>query len=168
MDKEKKIQELHITKVYYTDKKKDGTQIKDGKGNVKFRVGLKAQEFGDQWINGFLYKEPKDWDGKTIKVSLWEEEFGGKKQLNFELPRKDDEVKSQMVNVMMAMTTNFITVNKKLDAIGSLLETLTGKTAVVNKAPVSNLEDFDIGLADTPEGQGMTAEDDVNIDDIPF
>lgn len=76
--------EINITKVYSSNTKKDGTPLKDKRGNVFYRVGLKTQEHGDRWVNGFLYHDGKTWEGQKKNLNIKEEEYNGTKQLKFE------------------------------------------------------------------------------------
>jgi len=82
---EKQIEKktVTITRMSITDKKKDGTKLQTKAGSSCWRVGIQTEEYGEQWLNGFLFYAPKNWKGETKEIGVWEEEFNGKKQLNF-------------------------------------------------------------------------------------
>lgn len=78
--------QVHVTKVYSTNHKKDGTPLISAKsGKPYYRVGIKTNEHGDQWLNGFSNFDCKDWEGKTKDLEITEGEFNGQKQLNFKV-----------------------------------------------------------------------------------
>lgn len=82
---------LHkITKVFATNKKKDGTPIINKWGKPTWRVGIKVPQYGDQWINGFTPFDPK-WEGTEQDITITESFDTGlnKNVLKFELPRKN-------------------------------------------------------------------------------
>ncbi len=78
---------LTITKATSTDKRKDGSLLKDKNGKQYYRVGIKTQEYGDKWLNGFLYFLADDWVGQKKELEVSEEEYNGQKQLRFQQPR---------------------------------------------------------------------------------
>ena len=80
------LQKVKITKVSYTNKRKDGTPLISKFGKSYYRVGLLCQEFGSQWLNGFLNFEPKDWIDKIMEFEIQEEEYMGQRKLVFRLP----------------------------------------------------------------------------------
>lgn len=82
---EKQIRKLTITKVYATDKKKDGTLLINKWGKPYWRVGIKAKEMGEEWLNGFMNYDCKDWTGQVKELEVWQEEYEGKMQWKFAL-----------------------------------------------------------------------------------
>lgn len=109
----------HITKVYSTNTKKDGTPIVNKFGKPMWRVGLKVQEHGDNWVNGFLSFDPKDWEGKEKDLTITEtfDSVVHKNVLKFEIPRKD---------APHVETLNRI--EKKLDELISLIQNRNAPT----------------------------------------
>lgn len=81
---------VKITKVSATDKKKDGSTIINKFGKTSWRVGIKTNEHGEKWINGFLSFNPTNWEGTEQDVEIYEEEYNGEKKLAFRLPKKSD------------------------------------------------------------------------------
>lgn len=139
---------LTLTKVYTTDKKRDGTPIKDSGGRPLLRAAIKAQEYGNRWITGFIYPSQKDTlqEGKTIEAEVSEREFNGQKELVFRLtpPRKAltaDEVRA-IVREEMA----------------DILSTLAKIAADVEA----------IRYASRPEGEVAETVEDEEPADIPF
>jgi hypothetical protein len=78
---------IHVTKVYETNTKKDGSELKDKRGTPFFRVGFLTQEYGEEWLSGFAYKTCKGYEGKEVEVEVTEEEYNGKKQKKFSFPK---------------------------------------------------------------------------------
>lgn len=104
---------LYITKCTYTDKKKDGTQIQNKWGKVAYRVGLRTNEYGTRWINGFLPFVPNRWEGSEQELDITEEEYNGQKQLRFALPNKD----KQRDEKIAAIETTIFNLEKRIFAI---------------------------------------------------
>src|SRR3990167_2458065 len=77
---------VQITKAGSSPTKKDGTPLKDKKGNPYFLSWIQTQEHGSQFIRGFTYQDVKQWEGKSIDLDIFEEEYQGKKQLKFRIP----------------------------------------------------------------------------------
>ncbi len=96
------IETVTVSRVSATDKKADGTKLKNKFGEF-FRVGIQTDEHKDEvgdpvWINGFSTKRPEWTIGEKLQVEITEEEYNGRKQLKFRLPKKetlqDDKIKS--------------------------------------------------------------------------
>jgi len=79
------VTKVKITKVYATDKKKDGSEIVSKFGKKSWRVGLKTNEHGDEWVNGFTPFDPSDWEGQEKELVIYQEEWNGKQQWKFKL-----------------------------------------------------------------------------------
>lgn len=88
---------IKITKVTYTDTKKDGTKCIDKNSKPFYKVGIQTQEHGDQWINGLVFGEPPTWQaGEEVELDIKEEEYQGTKSLKFDLPTKSSAVNSEI------------------------------------------------------------------------
>jgi hypothetical protein len=111
------MEKVNITKVSATNKKKDGTEIKDNWGKTKWRVGIQTKEYGDTWINGFLAFEPK-WEGTEQELIITDSEYNGKPQKNFELPKKDDKV----VEMLSQVLTKLGHLHAKVDFMADMLD----------------------------------------------
>lgn len=122
----------HITKVYSTNTKKDGTPIVNKFGKPMWRVGLKVQEHGDVWVNGFLSFDPKDWEGKEKEIIITEtfDSVVHKNILKFEVPRKD----AQQLDALKRLET-------KIDEILALLKPSAPKVEAPADVP-SPFDDF--------------------------
>lgn len=79
------MEKVHITKVNYTDKKKDGTPIVNSYGKPSYKTGIQTKEYGEEWINGFLPFVPDKWEGTEQEVEISEDPKWGKQ---FKLPPK--------------------------------------------------------------------------------
>lgn len=108
------MQKLTITKVFATDEKKDGTKIVNKFGKPYFRVGLKAEQYGEEWLSGFLPTKP-DWEGKEVELEITEEEFGGKMQKKFSVPKKEGKVAEDIAVIKRDLTT-ILLILRNIDA----------------------------------------------------
>lgn len=93
---------ITLTKVFTTNKDKEGNELKSKKGVPYTRMSIKANEYGDKWISGFQNKDNKDWkEGDTVEVEIKE----NGEYLNFETPKKEDIASGQMTNILNILTT---------------------------------------------------------------
>ena len=87
---------VNLTRVFVTDKKKDGTPLINKKGNPYKKVSVKTTDHGDKWLSGFAHDadDPmlswKAGDQVTIVI----EQNGD--WLNFRHPVKQDVVNSRI------------------------------------------------------------------------
>lgn len=79
--------ELTITQVTHYDKRKDNTPLKDKNGNQYYRAVVKTQEYGQEFLSGFVYQQLQE--GQKIQADVKEEMYNGKLQRKFELMRKE-------------------------------------------------------------------------------
>lgn len=97
--------QVKITKIYTTDKDKQGNALIAKSGRPYTRLSIKTQEYGDKWISGFKGKESGTWrEGDTVEVNITEKQTGDKTYLNFEVPKKEDENEKRLVGVEMKMS----------------------------------------------------------------
>lgn len=93
---------LTLTKVYTTNKDKEGNELKSKKGIPYTRMSIKAQEYGDKWISGFQNKDNKDWkEGDTVEVEIKE----NGEYLNFETPKKEEVANGQITDILNKLVT---------------------------------------------------------------
>lgn len=83
------METITLTKIFVTDKKKDGTPL-EGKYGPYHRVAVKCNEYGDMYITGFMSRPPNWKEGDKIDVELTESEYKGERQIQFKLPKKED------------------------------------------------------------------------------
>ena len=83
---------VNITKVFSTDKKKDGTALINKYGKTYFRVGLQTREYGETWVNGFTSFDPAKWVNTEQELEITDGEYNGKPQKSFTLPNKETEL----------------------------------------------------------------------------
>lgn len=77
------MEKVTLTRVFATDKKKDGTPLMSKKGKPYTRMGIQCKEHGEKWISGFKNADNSEWkEGDVVELTLVQNgEF-----LNFELP----------------------------------------------------------------------------------
>lgn len=78
---------LTLTSVTHYDKKKDGSALIDKYGKPYFRAVVKCQEYGSEFLSGFVYNQLKE--GQTIDADVKEEMYNGKPQRKFQLMKKE-------------------------------------------------------------------------------
>lgn len=75
--------QLHITKVFRSDKKKDGTPLIGRSGKPYTKVSIKTIEYGDRWVGGFGGQWNSGWkEGDVVDIEV--EDTG--QYLNFNRP----------------------------------------------------------------------------------
>ena len=94
------VETVTIVRVSVTDKKADGTILKNQFGEF-FRVGIQTEEHlndgGDSvWINGFLKERPQWNVGDKLEVELKETEYKGEKQLQFRLVKDSSGLETRV------------------------------------------------------------------------
>ena len=66
---------------------------KEGSKGKYISVGIKAEEYGDRWINGFENKTNELWqNGDRVEVIVYEKTIDDKTYLNFQTLRKEDKM----------------------------------------------------------------------------
>jgi len=94
------IEKLTLTKVAATDKKRDGSELKNKFGSF-WRVGIQTKEHGEAWLNGFLKERPTWAEGDVVELEVatesWERSDGEVvDQLKFRLPTNESSDKARI------------------------------------------------------------------------
>lgn len=133
--------QVKLTKIYTTNKDKNGNELKSAKGVPYTRMSIKTEQYGDKWISGFQNKDNKDWkEGDEVEVNI--EEKG--EYMNFSVPKKEDK-----------MAHDLEAIHIKLGAIYSILQAMYKGNLGDSKSKIGNTG------VDYPS-------DDIDVDDIPF
>lgn len=133
------MQKVIITKIYKTDKDKQGNLLKSKEGKPYTRMSIKTEQYGDKWISGFENKDNSSWkEGDEVEVLIKE----NGEYLNFETPKKDDKV------------------NDKLE----LILTKLGKLQFT----IDSMEELIKQTAEKVRIENVGVDKDGNFDDIPF
>ena len=91
-----------LTKVFTTEKDKEGNPLKTKDGRPYTRMALKVEEYGDKWISGFMNPSNKFFkEGQQVEINI--EQKG--EYLNFSMPNVWDAIKElrQKVKVLEDM-----------------------------------------------------------------
>lgn len=65
------IKKLQITKIYRSDKDKEGKPLKTKDGRPYRKISIKTKEYGDKWITGFESYWNEDWvEGLAVMVDV--------------------------------------------------------------------------------------------------
>lgn len=153
------MQQVKLTKIYTTDKDKQGNPLLSTKGRPYTRMSIKTNEYGEKWISGFQGKENSNWkEGDTVEVIIKKTERGGTEYLNFEVPKQEDKTKDELVKISL-----------QLSGIKLLVQQIADTVGVNNKIQAVNLPTH-AGImqpANLPSSVNYP-EEDINPEDIPF
>lgn len=89
------MEKLRVSKVYSTNVDKQGNPL-SGKYGPYWRVGLKTDRYGDEWVSGFSKFNCKDWEGKEIELEIYEEVYNGKICKKFKIPNKGAQLEERV------------------------------------------------------------------------
>lgn len=80
--------EINLTKVFRSDKNKEGKPLMTKDGRPYTKLAIKAQEYGDKWLSGFDGYATKNWkEGDKVEVEV--EQKG--EYLNFKVQSQQDK-----------------------------------------------------------------------------
>lgn len=131
-----------LTKIYSSDKDKQGNPLKSKDGRPYTRMSIKCQEYGDKWLSGFKNGGNSNWkEGDTVEIIV--KEVG--QYLNYEVPKKDDKV--------IEMLSELLT---KVGRLSAQVEYLADKVYPRSQA-----------LADST-GKNNYPEEDISLEDMAF
>ena len=83
------MEKVKLTRVFTTDKNKDGSPLMGRNGKPYTRLAIKCEEHGDKWLSGFQGSRNASWkEGDTVDIIV--EQKG--EYLNFRMPKKEDEL----------------------------------------------------------------------------
>ncbi len=76
----------------------------EGKKGPWQLIGIKTQEFGDTWINGFENDTTKTWKkGDSISLDIYDEEYNGKTYKKFKSPNATNALASDVEKLKTQM-----------------------------------------------------------------
>ena len=80
---------ITLTRVFSTDKNKDGTPLMSKLGKPYSKMSVKCVEHGDTWLSGFKGRENENWkEGDQVDVIVKQNgDF-----LNYEVPKAEDKL----------------------------------------------------------------------------
>ena len=83
------ITKITLTRVFSTDKNKDGTPLMSKLGKPYSKMSVKCVEHGDKWLSGFKGRENENWkEGDQVDVIVKQNgEF-----LNYDVPKAEDKL----------------------------------------------------------------------------
>jgi len=142
------MEQVIITKVYKSDKKKDGQEFKTKDGKKFWRVAIQTDRHGEEWLSTLAFKEDdkamKLKEGDEVMLKVEDTDYG----LNFRLPSRLD------VEIANLQT--------QINALKARLDRIEGDTPKDTESPLEAKNEPDTApVVDYPE-------DSINPDDIPF
>lgn len=142
---------LTLTRVFTTDKNKDGTPLMSKAGKPYTKMSIKAKEYGDKWISGFKNKQNEGWkDGDIVEAIIKE----NGEYLNFELPKKDDVVTGEIGKIHNLLTGMNLVLLQIAEKVGINTYSPDGKYKTNTGKPLGDVIEY-------PDAE-------INADDIPF
>lgn len=120
------ITNTHVTKWTATDTKKDGTKLV-GKFGPYWRVSIQAVEF-EGWASGFVSgaERPEDWTNKEVNLELSDEEYQGKMQKKFKIPKQSSQEMAELDSKIEKILNNTTAIRLRVEV---LAEFVLGKDA---------------------------------------
>jgi len=144
------MKEYTINYVNQFKTNKEGQPYLSKNGKPFVRVSIKVADHGEEYISGLWFGEDCPWKvGDTETLIIFEELYNGKKQLKFELPKKENVNQKVLEDILNKLTF----MNLKIEEILEWKRDVAG-------VPKSKIAGTDI---DYP-----TAEDEGLTDEVPF
>lgn len=113
---------LTYVNIFRQDKEGKPYMTKNGKPFV--RVSVKAEEYGNEYISGIWFGADCPWGiGQEVEFIIKEEIYKGKKQLNFELPPKENPNQKNFEEI----TTKVTKIGLGIDELLTWKRTQTGE-----------------------------------------
>jgi len=132
------VQNIHVTKWTAKNTKADGTPLV-GKFGPYWLVGIQAVEF-EGWANGFVSGEakPEDWTNKEVPLEIFDEEYNGKMQKKFKVPKQSSKELAEMDSKLEMILNKITGLGIRLEVV---IERLSSKDSKYPKG--SNVTAFD-------------------------
>jgi hypothetical protein len=119
------METVTLTKVFTTNKDKQGNQLMSKNNKPYTRMSIKCSEYGDKWVSGFQNQQNQAWkEGDKVEVIIKK----NGEYLNFDVPKKEDKINEGMAEVLKKLGT----IDAKLNAIYSIIRPETEKVADPN------------------------------------
>lgn len=109
------METVKITKIFKTNKDKNGNELKTKDGRNYTRLSIKTSQHGEKYLSGFENAQNKDWQ-EGDEVEIITKQNG--EYLNFDTPKKDDKVIEMLSHVL----TKLGNMSMKLDAINNKIK----------------------------------------------
>ncbi len=122
------MEKIKLTKIYTTDKDKQGNALKSKKGYPYTRMSIKAEQYGEVWISGFQNEGNKNWrEGDEVEVKITKSKGSdGKEYTNFEVPKAEEKINDTVAQLIIKMDA----INAKLNAIWEVMKSQASATTV--------------------------------------
>lgn len=83
------ITKVTLTRVFASDKNKDGTPLMSKLGKPYSKMSIKCVEHGDKWLSGFKGKENEFWkEGDQVDIIVKQ----NGEYLNYDVPKAEDKL----------------------------------------------------------------------------
>lgn len=140
---------IKLTRIFTTDKNKDGTPLKSAKGVPYTKMSVKSVEYGDKWISGFKNKENANWkDGDVVECIIEEKVTDKGTFLNFSLPKREDVATAEIGKVHNLLTSMNLVLLQIAEKVGVNIYSADGKYAEGTGKLKDTVEYPDDGIPD--------------------
>lgn len=113
-------------------KNKDGGEYKTKTGKKFFRVVMNVEKYGD--VSGLVFDTAPTWKkGDAVEASVKEEEYNGKRQLKFELPKSGGGMKEALEQALQDINQLKVGQNilaEQLKDLGDIVMKLKGEDEI--------------------------------------
>lgn len=155
---------LTVNQATNYDKKKDGGLITDNRGKQKWRTVIKTNEYGDEFLSGFVYRPIQV--GDVIEAEIKTETYNGAEKKVFSIvtpTAQKAEATQSSSDILSEMKTHTVLLKEILNkAEGIYMSISTYQTIESIKKPASSVvpEVADLPLMTYPEAQEVSGEND--------
>ena len=109
------MKEYIIKRVSVSDKKADGGELITKNGKPFLKVGIQVAEYGERWANGLYFAPTCPWqEGSKETLKIFEEDYQGKMQLKWEMPKQDDKLE-EVKNAITKLNIRVSALEAKLE-----------------------------------------------------
>lgn len=124
---ENNMEKLLVTKVFKSDKDKEGRLLKDKNGKQFWKVGVKFDKYGDVWYSMLVFRE----DDEAMSLEAGDERSfvlsENKGFKNFKLPSRLDILEADVAWLKQVVTAKKVQAENPVDAIDYPPNTLAGE-----------------------------------------
>jgi hypothetical protein len=126
------ITKITLTKVYVSDKNKDGTPLMSKLGKPYSKMSVKCVEHGDKWLSGFKGRENEFWkEGDQVDVIIKQ----NGEYLNYEVPKAEDKLAMKISAIEVDVMNLKNAVAKLGGAVAPAPTSAPSKPAVEDEPP---------------------------------
>lgn len=114
------MDKVRLKRVHITDKKKDGSPLKDRKGRGYWRVAIQTEDHGETWLSSFVFR-PDDprlkWkQGDEVAIQITQTDEG---YWNYDIATREDFLEERIGKVEQIQINLYDEVQRLKQLIGA-------------------------------------------------